>query len=113
VSNPPYELRPIGRVESSIVELADAPCQGDEGAPDAWIADSSAHVTNGELPSPFSVIRAGMAYVIARRPYCFSSGAATSATLFQASSKHRPTERVGSSRSPRAYAAISSEITER
>ena len=32
-----YELRPIGVVESSLVELADAPRQGDEGAPDAWL----------------------------------------------------------------------------
>ena len=75
---------------------------------------SSPQVTNGERPSsPFSVIRAGIAYAIARRPYCFSSGAATSATLFQASSKHRPTERAGSSRSPRDVRAISSEVTVR
>ena len=32
-----YEVRPIGVVESSLVELADAPRQGDEGAPDAWL----------------------------------------------------------------------------
>jgi len=32
-----YELRPIGCVESSLVDLADAPRQGDEGAPDAWL----------------------------------------------------------------------------
>jgi tRNA-Thr(GGU) m(6)t(6)A37 methyltransferase TsaA len=30
-------LRPIGRVESSLVTRADAPRQGDEGAPDAWV----------------------------------------------------------------------------
>ena len=30
-----YELRPIGRVESSLVDLDVAPKQGDEGAPDA------------------------------------------------------------------------------
>jgi tRNA-Thr(GGU) m(6)t(6)A37 methyltransferase TsaA len=33
-----YELRPIGRVESPLRERAEAPRQGDEGAPDAWIA---------------------------------------------------------------------------
>jgi tRNA-Thr(GGU) m(6)t(6)A37 methyltransferase TsaA len=30
-------LSPIGFVRSSLTELADAPMQGDEGAPDAWI----------------------------------------------------------------------------
>ncbi len=30
-------LRPIGRVESSLVSTADAPRQGDEGAPDAYL----------------------------------------------------------------------------
>lgn len=30
-------LRPIGHVESALRELADAPRQGDEGAPDATI----------------------------------------------------------------------------
>jgi tRNA-Thr(GGU) m(6)t(6)A37 methyltransferase TsaA len=33
-----YELRAIGRVESSLVDRDDAPKQGDEGAPEAWIA---------------------------------------------------------------------------
>jgi tRNA-Thr(GGU) m(6)t(6)A37 methyltransferase TsaA len=32
-----FVVRPIGRVESPLVEPADAPKQGDEGAPDAWI----------------------------------------------------------------------------
>jgi tRNA-Thr(GGU) m(6)t(6)A37 methyltransferase TsaA len=33
-----YELRAIGRVESPLVDRDDAPKQGDEGAPEAWIA---------------------------------------------------------------------------
>jgi tRNA-Thr(GGU) m(6)t(6)A37 methyltransferase TsaA len=33
----PFELRPIGRVESSLVDRAAAPKQGHEGAPDAWL----------------------------------------------------------------------------
>jgi tRNA-Thr(GGU) m(6)t(6)A37 methyltransferase TsaA len=33
-----YELQPIGWVESPIVDRAAAPKQGDEGAPDAWLA---------------------------------------------------------------------------
>jgi tRNA-Thr(GGU) m(6)t(6)A37 methyltransferase TsaA len=34
---PSYELRPIGRVDSQLVDLANAPAQGDEGGPDAWV----------------------------------------------------------------------------
>jgi tRNA-Thr(GGU) m(6)t(6)A37 methyltransferase TsaA len=32
-----HTLNPIGRVSSSLVCRADAPKQGDEGAPDAWL----------------------------------------------------------------------------
>jgi tRNA-Thr(GGU) m(6)t(6)A37 methyltransferase TsaA len=32
-----YEVRPIAHIESTLTELAEAPAQGDEGAPDAWI----------------------------------------------------------------------------
>jgi tRNA-Thr(GGU) m(6)t(6)A37 methyltransferase TsaA len=32
-----YELRPIGRVESPLVDLGDAPAQADEGAPEVWL----------------------------------------------------------------------------
>jgi tRNA-Thr(GGU) m(6)t(6)A37 methyltransferase TsaA len=31
------EVRPIGQVESPLTELAAAPRQGDEGAPDSWL----------------------------------------------------------------------------
>jgi tRNA-Thr(GGU) m(6)t(6)A37 methyltransferase TsaA len=31
------ELRPVGHVESPLTDLASAPLQGDEGAPDAWL----------------------------------------------------------------------------
>ncbi|HVJ97599.1 MAG TPA: tRNA (N6-threonylcarbamoyladenosine(37)-N6)-methyltransferase TrmO [Acidimicrobiia bacterium] len=37
-----FALHPIGRVESPLVDLADAPKQGDEGAPDAWIVVDAA-----------------------------------------------------------------------
>jgi tRNA-Thr(GGU) m(6)t(6)A37 methyltransferase TsaA len=33
-----FEVTPIGRVESPLTEPASAPKQGDEGAPDAWLA---------------------------------------------------------------------------
>jgi len=32
-----FEIQPVGRVESTLVDLAQAPRQGDEGAPDAWL----------------------------------------------------------------------------
>lgn len=32
-----FMLRPVGRVESLLTDRAQAPRQGDEGAPDAWI----------------------------------------------------------------------------
>ena len=37
-----YVVRPIGRVESPLVEPANAPKQGDEGSPDAWIVVDAA-----------------------------------------------------------------------
>lgn len=33
----PYEIRPIGQVESSVTDRGSAPKQGFEGAPDAWL----------------------------------------------------------------------------
>jgi tRNA-Thr(GGU) m(6)t(6)A37 methyltransferase TsaA len=35
--SPDYRLRPIGFVRSSLENLEDAPMQGNEGAPDAWV----------------------------------------------------------------------------
>ena len=32
-----YELQPIGWVESPLVDPEEAPKQGDEGSPDAWL----------------------------------------------------------------------------
>jgi tRNA-Thr(GGU) m(6)t(6)A37 methyltransferase TsaA len=33
----PWELTPVGVVESTLTDAAEAPKQGDEGAPDAWL----------------------------------------------------------------------------
>ena len=33
-----FDVAPIGRVESPLTDPASAPRQGDEGAPDAWLA---------------------------------------------------------------------------
>ena len=37
MSSSQYILRPIGRVESPLIDRATAPKQGDEGAPEAWV----------------------------------------------------------------------------
>jgi tRNA-Thr(GGU) m(6)t(6)A37 methyltransferase TsaA len=38
VNRPRFEITPIGSVESPLTDPASAPKQGDEGAPDAWLA---------------------------------------------------------------------------
>lgn len=38
MNNCRYELQPIGLVESPLTDRSAAPRQGDEGAPDAWLA---------------------------------------------------------------------------
>ncbi len=38
MNQPRFEITPIGRVESPLTDLESAPKQGDEGAPDAWLA---------------------------------------------------------------------------
>ena len=47
------ELRPIGRVESPLVDLTTAPKQGDEGAPEAWL------VFDGPVAAGLRDLRAG------------------------------------------------------
>ena len=37
MTDSPYVLRPIGRVESPLTDRDQAPKQGDEGSPDAWL----------------------------------------------------------------------------
>ncbi len=37
MNEPSYELRPVGRVESPLIDRASAPKQGNEGAPEALI----------------------------------------------------------------------------
>jgi tRNA-Thr(GGU) m(6)t(6)A37 methyltransferase TsaA len=38
VTGPGYEVVPVGWVESTLTERSQAPRQGDEGAPPAWLA---------------------------------------------------------------------------
>jgi tRNA-Thr(GGU) m(6)t(6)A37 methyltransferase TsaA len=42
LSQPRFEVTPIGRVESPLTDPASAPKQGDEGAPDAWLVFEAA-----------------------------------------------------------------------
>jgi tRNA-Thr(GGU) m(6)t(6)A37 methyltransferase TsaA len=48
-----FVLRPIGHVESTLVDLAAAPKQGDEGAPEAWL------VFDGTVAGGLVDLRAG------------------------------------------------------
>jgi len=48
-----FEVKPIGRVESQLTDLASAPRQADEGAPEAWL------VFEPEIVEGLSHIRAG------------------------------------------------------
>lgn len=41
-----YTVKPIGVVRSTLTRLEDAPMQGDEGAPQAWL-EMTPHVTQG------------------------------------------------------------------
>ena len=38
---PTYTIKPIGIIHSELTQLEDAPMQGDEGAPEAWLELSS------------------------------------------------------------------------
>lgn len=50
-------LRPVGRVVSSLTDRADAPRQGDEGAPDAWLEfDPSVAEALGDLAAGDEVL---------------------------------------------------------
>ncbi|WP_253866427.1 hypothetical protein [Micromonospora sp. WMMA2032] len=44
MTTPAHLLRPVGRVESSLTDPATAPCQGDEGAPQAWLVFDEAYL---------------------------------------------------------------------
>ena len=37
MKSPFYTIEPIGFIRSELIHLEDAPMQGDEGAPDAWL----------------------------------------------------------------------------
>ena len=48
-----YEIRKVGTVESALLDRADAPLQGNEGAPDAWL------VFNAEFEPALGDLRPG------------------------------------------------------
>jgi tRNA-Thr(GGU) m(6)t(6)A37 methyltransferase TsaA len=54
----PYVVRPIGRVESPLTDRDLAPRQGDEGAPDAWL------VFEPELLDGLRDLRAGTEVIL-------------------------------------------------
>ena len=57
MAEPGYVLRPVGWVESPLVDRDAAPNQGDEGAPDAWLVlDPSVRRAMRELETGSRVI---------------------------------------------------------
>ena len=58
MNEPTYQIRPIGSVESPLVDLADAPAQGDEGSPDAWL------VLRPEMKPAMRDLEAGSAVIV-------------------------------------------------
>jgi tRNA-Thr(GGU) m(6)t(6)A37 methyltransferase TsaA len=44
MSGDQFEVRSVGRVQSMLVDRADAPLQGSEGAPEAWLAFDDAFI---------------------------------------------------------------------
>ena len=53
----PYGVRPIGWVRSPLTDRAQAPKQGDEGGPDAWLEfDSSVRAALGDLRADADVL---------------------------------------------------------
>ncbi|HEX6972986.1 MAG TPA: tRNA (N6-threonylcarbamoyladenosine(37)-N6)-methyltransferase TrmO [Vicinamibacterales bacterium] len=53
-----FKCCPVGRVESSLVSRADAPRQGDEGAPAAWL------VFDGAVAEGLAGLTAGMEMIV-------------------------------------------------
>lgn len=55
---PDFELRPIGHVESTLTDLAQAPRQPDEGAPEAWLVIEERHAAalHGLVPGSTVVV---------------------------------------------------------
>lgn len=53
-----YNLRPIGWVESPLVDLSGAPAQGDEGTPDSWL------VIDPQVRPALSALQAGTAIIV-------------------------------------------------
>ncbi|GAA3786878.1 tRNA (N6-threonylcarbamoyladenosine(37)-N6)-methyltransferase TrmO [Micromonospora maritima] len=43
MTTPVHLIRPVGRVESPLTDPTTAPCQGDEGAPQAWLVFDEAY----------------------------------------------------------------------
>ncbi|HWC24989.1 MAG TPA: tRNA (N6-threonylcarbamoyladenosine(37)-N6)-methyltransferase TrmO [Solirubrobacteraceae bacterium] len=58
VAESTYELRPIGRVESPLIDAEQAPKQGDEGAPEAWL------VLDPALREAFRALQVGSEVIV-------------------------------------------------
>jgi tRNA-Thr(GGU) m(6)t(6)A37 methyltransferase TsaA len=70
----PIELKPVGRVESPLEEREEAPKQGDEGAPQAWLVfdpdllDALQGIEPGDEVLVFTWLDRGRRDVLQTRP---------------------------------------------
>lgn len=89
-----YELRPVGRVRSALTDPTEAPRQGDEGAPEAWlvfeaeVADALVGIREDAEVLLFTWLDRARRDVLTVHPRGDRSRAATG--VFDTRSPHRP-----------------------
>lgn len=89
-----YELRPVGRVRSALADPTEAPRQGDEGAPEAWlvfeaeVADALVGIREDAEVLLFTWLDRARRDVLTVHPRGDRSRAATG--VFDTRSPHRP-----------------------
>ena len=89
-----FDVRAIGRVESSLTDLASAPRQPDEGAPEAWlvfdasVADALSHVIAGSEAILLTWLDRAQRDVLTVHPRGDTSRAPEG--VFSTRSQHRP-----------------------
>jgi tRNA-Thr(GGU) m(6)t(6)A37 methyltransferase TsaA len=86
-----YQVMPIGRVESLLSDVASAPAQGDEGAPDAWL------VVDAEVGPALRGLRAGDGVIVLT---WLDRADRTVLEVHPRGDTQRPTQGVFSTRSP-------------
>jgi tRNA-Thr(GGU) m(6)t(6)A37 methyltransferase TsaA len=94
IHNESYALRPIGKIRSGLAALAQAPRQGGEGAPDAWLelAPGYAVALQGLVPGDQIIVVTWLHLAERARLQVHPRGDAANALtgVFATRSPHRP-----------------------